>query len=203
MNFQSFGPLKEMQAATTYSLDVVKLTKLETALKILPTDTSFAIVVQALERDINDSFWSTVAAPTFNGSIGMGVNVDADQGLEGRFIGYFAVASDKLRVYKNDQLYLEDDISNVSVNRHQGEFVVSTLTKKFKVSTPMPIQNSQGHFTSTANGFNGGFNPFFDLLQAQGAKVTKPSNVSFIIFFVFVLLIIGGFVALTIFGKKT
>lgn len=191
MDFQAYDPSTETQNLTSLMLQMRELIKPENAFTTLPADTTFAIVAALLERDANDSFWTTTLSS--GNSIGSAaVNIGADNGYEGRFNGYVAIAGNKFRVYKDGQLHVEDDIANVSVYLHQAEYVIQTSTKKFKVTDALIIPRAEGRFTSRASGLNSGLNPLFDILAANGASVKRASGKMQLVYLLVVLAFIGG-----------
>ena len=195
MDIQSLEPQQEFQTALTMSTDVIALIQSDTAAAVLPPDTTFAIVLEALERDINESFVSMTVSPTIGlGSIGVQAGIGSDNGVRGRFVGYFSIGGGMFRVHKDKQLLIEEPIANISAAQEQGEYVIRTTTKKFKISSPLSIQTTPGGFESAASGFNGGLNPFFTKLTAGGATIVRTSNLkSFVILGLF-LLGMGSFI---------
>lgn len=170
-----------------------RLIKAESAAAILPSDVKFAVFIEAIEKDFNESFVEMDLNPN---PMAIGFNM-TNEGSVGRFNGYLALTDTKLRFYKAQDLDVtkqnqpanpdqppqtpgqitllyETDIAKVTSDYNGGDYVLADGVKKFKLVQGFPIRGNIP-FVSKFGGFQGGFQPVFKEINARGGQ-TKVSN---------------------------
>lgn len=187
---------------------IQQLSQADTAIKILPADTKFAIVIEGIQKGISDSFYETDV--TTVGVLPFNIQVTSE-GMVGRFMGYLSFSETKARIYQtldlnavasaqqattteNDipqaRLLLEDDIINLTLSLEQGSFVLHNATVKFKIVRPYPVLHLNGQFESSATGNYGGLRPTLNYLTQHGAQTQAALKLSRKVSIVAVVLII-------------
>ena len=197
MEINNYTPQDIVQKNIAFVTDTAKLTRADTALQILPPDTQFAIVIEAIERNAGESFAEMDTAST-----GMaGAATVGSEGLRGRFVGYAAVGSQKLRIYRGSQLLFEEQVSNVRAH-FKGGCIIGNSTKVYKIISVLQITVAV-QFESHASGLNGGLDPLLNTLQAGGAAVERPSKTLSAVFAIMLLVFLVAMgLAVLIFGHK-
>lgn len=177
----------------------------------LPNDTRFALVIEAIDKDFNQSF------------VEMDVNINpmtdrediSGEGFVGRFLGYLTFTENKMRIYKvldldstqcqdqqanvvsqnqTIQLFYETDIAKLSSQLDWGTYVLTDGTKKFKLVNVWPISRAEGRFESKSGGFQAGLKPLYAYINSHGGNIKFAKS-----FNIWAVVIIIIAVALTIF----
>lgn len=194
MEINNYTPQDIVQKNIGFTFDTVTLSKADTAAQILPPDTQFAVVIEAIERAAGESF-DEIDTTT----VGLAATATmGSEGMRGRFVGYAAISPGVLRIYNGNQLIFEEQLSNVQAELRYGCFV-SNASKTYKILEIYAINGAQ--FASNANGLNGGYNPFLDALQTGGVMVQRPSQTqSKAVAIILILFFIGVGLAVILFG---
>lgn len=213
--------LKKAVAKSAESIAAVQqLAQGDIATTFLQSDTKFAVVVEAIEKQFNDSFseWdANVATLSVYWS---------KEGAVGRFMGYLALSENKMRIYealdlditkpentnpvqdvaehsKKLELIFEDNISNIVSIMDNGRYVLTNNVKKYKLIQTYPIVNVNGKFQSKVGGFQDGLKPLFQYINSRGGHVRVTSTKSSVLVFIILLIVIVGFyLGLRFIGKQ-
>ena len=185
-----------IEKAESFIRDTLTLAKLDNALQVLPQDTTFAIVIEAVERGLAESFTEMDVS-------GASFRVSNTGGIRGSFVGYLCLSASMCRVYNNaGQLVAAQPIAQVQID--YGLNIVTVGDKRFRINNATPIADAAGHFESNASGFYNGLAPLYKLLEAGGASGNKQAakRNSTVFMIVFVVLFIGLTIVIMTHSKK-
>lgn len=201
MLMPNYNPLDLVKATGQTMHTIALLADGDRAASIVPADSAFVLVAEAIARNASESFYEN------DTSAAMLTWVRTAEGVTGRFVAYISCSQSKLRIQQvldigaaasgqegalesatgdmQAQLLLDEDFANVTLTNEQGSFVISNGQQKFKLLAPYQLKNTNGRFSSSAAGFEGGWSPFFKYLQAHGVNtgIVSKTNTSAIIFF--------------------
>lgn len=169
----------------------IELAKAETAVAILPANTSFAIVAEVIERAEEESFAEVSTVLIAGGLLAAGAQAGVDNSLRDRFTGYFALVDTDFVVVKADKSEaVRTPISGVSVALEYGAYVLHAGGRKFRIERVTQIVGKIP-FKSNAMGMNGGLSPIFKLLKANGAQIATSSAKSNATTYIFMFIIVA------------
>jgi len=198
MDFQVNTPSEIIEKVSGFAGDLIKLNRTEVIERIIPKDAIFAVLIESIEKNPDETFTSASVTPTLQG--GISLRVGSDQGLANIFNGFLVVLPGKVQIYSPDQLYLEAAARDVSVDIDHGTYVLHLPTKKFKLSRILPINTLSGRFASSASGMLSA-TPLLNQLESQGATVKRISKAKTLAVFVIFILVFGGIVFLAALKK--
>lgn len=205
----NYGLINSVKASGESIAAIMRLQKGDKAISLLPPDTKFAVVIEAIQRGINDTFWETdTNVATMSGEF-------SAEGIVGRFIGYLAFTDSKVRIYQaldenavasgqptadfilqgtgeTLQLLMEEEFANMAVSLMQGEFVLSNSAQKFKLLQPYPISHLDGRFESSATGFYNGLSPALKFMQAHGVQTQGATQQVKTLWIIFVVIFVAA-----------
>jgi hypothetical protein len=188
MDFRVNTPKDVFNKITEFSSDLMSLNNPEKIRQTIPAEAVFAVAVQIVERQLNESFVATTLTPNLAEAT---MQTSADQGFDGRFFGYLVIIPGYIELFKQNELYLEEQLTNITVSPDQGEYVIYLPNKKFKLSQIIPLVSPDGHFESKVSGVQGA-TPLLSQLESQGATVKRISSAQTVIgIAIFVLLFVG------------
>lgn len=210
MKFRKYNLGKAFPKAVESVYAVRQLVRADVANQFIPPDTRFAILVEAIERDINDSFIEVGAISPLDFRV-------TNAGVVGRFLGYITASDTHLRIYKmldlditkpdlinasvvnelKPQLVVEDLIVNISSESEDTFPTLKTSTKKYRFMAVYPISGNKS-YESRAAGVQSGLRSLFIYLKSKGAKVPPISTFRGLLPFIIISLVILAFYLLVL-----
>jgi hypothetical protein len=177
VNFYSSHEMTKKQFGFVASFNAMK--KYEHARKVLPPDTTYVLVAEIIERQIDEPLGEIDVVTTLKVPVGFYSHIDG--GMRGRFVGYISIAGDKLRIHTQEgQLVFEEALNRlqtdiVKTKRAIGDYVIQNAAKKFIIGQ-LAVVDANPDFRSEVTPYTGGIRPLFDLMAEGGATVNSMSK---------------------------
>lgn len=178
MEVNKYSVTQVLQKTAGVFADMVAMKKFENARQILPSDTTYAIVCEVVEREVGEEFneldiRTTLGVPTSFNSSPIG-------GLRGRYVAYLALNATRFRIITRDgQIKADEPFANIHVSVSTkfgigGTNILTTPTHKYVLGQLAIIDANPDFQSEITPGV--GIDPLYGLMSAGGADVVLPTQ---------------------------